>query len=55
MTKREESHENKKMIIMILGHEVTLQFAEEANPQLAFQVKEALLGTYLSTDKLPVI
>ena len=51
VSEREESRENKKMIITILGHEVTLQFAEEANPQVALQVKEALLGTYLLTGK----
>ncbi len=51
VSEREESRENKKMIITILGHEVTLQFAEEANHQIALQIKEALLGTYLLTGK----
>lgn len=51
VSKREENHENKKMIITICGHEVTLQFVEEANPQVALQVKEVLLGTYLLTGK----
>jgi len=51
MFKREESCGQNEMIITIQGHEVMLQFAEEANPQIAFQVKQVLLGTYLMTGK----
>jgi len=50
MSRNEESRE-QKMIITIQGHEVMLQFAEKANPQIAVQVKQALLGTYLMTGK----
>lgn len=51
MFKHEENGEQKEMAIMVQGHEVMLQFAEEANPQIAIQVKQALLGTYLMTGK----
>ncbi len=51
MFKREENGGQKEMVITIQGHEVMLQFAEEANPQIAVQVKRALLGTYLITGK----
>ncbi len=51
MSNTEKNCEQKKMIITIQGHEVMLQFAEEANPQIAVQVKQALLGTYLMTGK----
>ena len=50
-SKNEEKRECKKMTITIRGHEVILNFAEKANPQVATQVKQALLGTYLLTAK----
>lgn len=51
MSKNEEKQECKNMTITIRGHEVILNFAEKANPQVATQVKQALLGTYLLTAK----
>ena len=51
MSKNNEELEHKKMTVTIEGHEVVLQFAEEANPQVALQVKQALLGTYLMAGK----
>ncbi len=51
MSNTDKNCEQKKMIITIQGHEVILQFAEEANPQIAIQVKQAFLGTYLMTGK----
>ena len=51
MSKNEEKRECKNMTITIRGHEVILHFAEKANPPLATQVKQALLGTYLLTAK----
>ena len=51
MTKSENSLERSEMSITIQGHEVMLQFAEKANPEIALQVKQALLGTYLMTSK----
>ena len=51
MPKNEEKRESKNMTITIRGHEVILHFAEKANPQVATQVKQALLGTYLLTAK----
>lgn len=39
------------MTIMIQGHEVALFFSNEPNAQVALQVKQALLGTYLTTAK----
>ncbi len=52
MSKNEEKRECKKMTITIRGHEVILNFAEKANPQVATQVKQALLGTYLLTARI---
>ena len=51
MSKNEEKRECKNMTITIRGHDVILNFAEKANPQVAPQVKQALLGTYLLTAK----
>ena len=51
MPQNEEKRECKNMTITIPGHEVILHFAEKANPQVATQVKQALLGTYLLTAK----
>lgn len=52
MPKNEEKRECKNMTITIRGHEVILNFAEKANPQVATQVKQALLGTYLLTARI---
>ena len=51
MSKNEKNRERKNMTITIRGHKVILHFAEKANPQVATQVKQALLGTYLLTAK----
>lgn len=37
--------------ITIQGHEVALFFSHEPNNQVALQVKQALLGTYLAAGK----
>ena len=37
--------------ITIQGHEVVLFFSREPNNQVALQVKQALLGTYLAAGK----
>jgi len=39
------------MEIEIQGHKVTLCFAEKADPELAVRVKQALIGTYLQSEK----
>ena len=36
------------MTITVQGHEVTLYFSDKPNEQVVFQVRQALLGTYLS-------
>lgn len=46
------SHSVKpNMTITIQGHEVALFFSCEPNTQVALQVKQALLGTYLAAGK----
>jgi hypothetical protein len=37
--------------IEIQGHKVTLCFAEKADPEIAVRIKQALIGTYLQTEK----
>ena len=39
------------MEIEIQGHKVTLCFAEKADPEIAVRIKQALIGTYLQTEK----
>ena len=39
------------MMITSHGHEVALFFSREPNTQVALQVKQALLGTYLAAGK----
>ena len=39
------------MEIEIQGHKVTLCFAEKADPELAVRIKQALIGTYLQSEK----
>ena len=51
MPKNEEKRECKNMTITIRGHEVIMKKKKKANPQVATQVKQALLGTYLLTAK----
>ena len=40
-----------QMTITVQGHEVTLYFSSEPNSQVVSQVKQALLGTYLSREQ----
>lgn len=47
MSKSEKNRSNAKMTTVIQGHEVILLFTEMPNPQIALQVKQALLGTYM--------
>lgn len=42
----ENTSEKNKMKIIVNGHEVTLYFAEKANPKVATIVKQALLNSY---------
>ena len=42
----ENISEKSKMKIIVNGHEVTLHFAEKANPKVAAIVKQALLNSY---------
>ena len=51
MTKSENKRTKHEMTITIPGHEVMLQFAEKADPEIALRVKQALLGTYPATNK----
>ena len=40
-----------QMTITVQSHEVTLYFSSEPNSQVVSQVKQALLGTYLSKEQ----
>lgn len=40
-----------QMLITVQGHEVVLCFSAEPNNQVVTQVKQALLGTYLSRER----
>lgn len=51
MTKSKKANHDTKMTITVLGREVSMQFAEKPNPQVATQVKQALLGAYLPAQK----
>ena len=51
MSKNTQKESSEKMTITVLGHEVTLHFAVEPNSQVALQVKQVLLGSYLPTEK----
>ena len=51
MSKNTQKESSEKMTITVLGHEVTLYFAVEPNSQVALQVKQVLLGSYLPTKK----
>ncbi len=51
MSKNTQKESSEKMTITVLGHEVTLYFAVEPNSQVALQVKQVLLGSYLPTEK----
>ena len=51
MSKSEKNRSNAKMTTVIQGHEVVLLFTEMPNPQIALQVKQALLGTYMAAER----
>lgn len=51
MSKPRKTDRDSTMTLIVQGHEVEMQFAEKPNPQVALQVKQALLGTYLPTKK----
>lgn len=42
---------NEKITIIVQGYEVTLYFSDNPNLQVVPQVKQALLGTYLSKNQ----
>ena len=50
MSKSGRPIHDTKMIITVQGREVAMQFAEKPNPQVALQVKQALMGNYLATN-----
>lgn len=50
MSKSGSPIHDTKMIIMVQGREVAMQFTEKPNPQVAIQVKQALMGNYLATN-----
>lgn len=50
MSKSERHIHDTKMIITVQGREVAMQFTEKPNPQVALQVKQALMGNYLATS-----
>ena len=50
MFKSERPKQDARMIITVQGREVAMQFAEKPNPQVALQVKQALMGNYLATN-----
>lgn len=50
MPKAEKNRCDNKMTVTVQGHEVALKFTEKPNPQVALQVKQALLGNYLAAS-----
>lgn len=50
MSKAEDPRRNTQMTVTVQGHEVAMQFTEKPNPQVALQVKQALLGNYLTAS-----
>lgn len=55
MSKNTQKENSEKMTITVLGREVTLHFAAEPNSQVALQVKQALLSSYLPVEKQSVL
>ena len=51
MSKPRKNDRDSTMTLIVQGHEVEMQFTEKPNPQVAIQVKQALLGAYLPTKK----
>ena len=44
--KEAKANEHNSMAITVEGHQVTLHFADEPNPQVAAQVRQALLNCF---------
>lgn len=40
-----------KIQTTIHGHPVTLYFAQKPNPNITFQIKQALIGAYLQSEE----
>ncbi len=51
MEKTVSSNKKSSMTMIVEGHQVALYFSDEPNAQIAFKVKQALLGTYLAEGK----
>ena len=51
MMTAEKTNHKREMTVTIQGRTVMLHFTEEPDPQVAQQVKQALLGTYLTAGK----
>ncbi len=51
MSNSEQSSRGTGMTVTVLGHEVSMQFAEKPNPAVALHVKKALLGLYLPVKR----
>lgn len=50
MSKAEGPRRTTQMTVTVQGHEVAMQFTEKPNPQVALQVKQALLGNYMTAS-----
>lgn len=50
MPKTERPNHDSRMTVTVLGREVAMQFTEKPNPQVALQVKQALIGNYLAAS-----
>lgn len=50
MSKAEGPRRTTQMTVTVRGHEVAMQFTEKLNPQVALQVKQALLGNYMTAS-----
>lgn len=50
MTNAENTSHDTQLTITVQGHEVAMRFTEKPNPQVALQVKQALLGNYLAAS-----
>ncbi len=51
MSNSEQSSRETGMTVIVLGHEVSQQFAEKPNLAVALQVKKDLLGLYLPAKR----
>lgn len=50
MSKSERPNHDTRMTVTVRGREVAMQFTEKPNPQVALQVKQALIGNYLAVS-----